>query len=455
MCDSSTVSITITKDSYSSDYDEFRKLKTNLDTIEQNEFYRMELTNLRTRMDPSWFGYNGASVFSSMAYEKVANMQKNIGLFGNKINSYTYNPQTPIYNSFFGIKYVYDRNSLINESDYYTLVDKNATYSAYENNYNLNIAFPVSDRLLMWDSSLYSNPVDSQQELFAYSTGIDGIYNRIYDYELICNNIYDISEEDKIMSNFSLNKIDSNTEASATATITAETNGHIYIYVYSRNLDDVSIYSPSISTSMTVSDGYILDIGYYEPNDKISVTMPINNEQTYANVDFVVFTIDDEKFVDGYNVLKSGQIEYTSFSETIIEGNFVANDNEILFTSIPYDKGWNVYIDGEKVAEENIVKISDALLGIKVSSGEHSIKLEYSIPGLTIAYIISGIFVILLFVLLLLKKKNILLFKNCKINIWEDSELNGETQETLVTEDFTVIIDYEEPLLIDSENTEE
>ena len=35
----------------------------------------MELTDLRTRMDPSWYYYNGASVFSSMAYERLANLE--------------------------------------------------------------------------------------------------------------------------------------------------------------------------------------------------------------------------------------------------------------------------------------------------------------------------------------------------------------------------------------------
>lgn len=409
-----------TKTAFTEDYDDFKELQSVIDKNDNSLFYRTELSDLRTRMDPSWYDYNGVSVFSSMAYEKVANMQKSIGLYGNQINSYTYNPQTPVYNSIFGIKYIYDRNSLISEGKYYTLADKNATYSAYENNYNLNIAFPVSDTITNWDSALYSNPVDSQQELFAYATGIDGIYNRIFDYEFICNNVYDITEDDKYMTSFNIQKIDDSTEASATATITAKSSGHIYIYLYSRNLDSVSVYSPSISTHMSVSDGYILDLGYYEPDNKISVTMPIAEDKSYANVDFVVFTIDHDKFVDGYNILKSGQIEYTSFSDTKIEGTFSADTDEVLFTSIPYDKGWNVYIDGEKVEEENILKISEALLGIKVSSGEHSIKFEYSIPGLNTAIFISVTFIGLLLITLILKKKNV--FKNNNTNIWQDSE---------------------------------
>ncbi len=411
-----------TKTAYTEDYDSFKEIQAIVDENDDSLFYRSELSDLRTRMDPSWYDYNGVSVFSSMAYESVANMQKSIGLYGNKINSYTYNSQTPVYNSFFGIKYIYDRHSLISDDDFYSLKETNNTYKVYENNYNLNLAFPVSNSIMTWDSTLYSNPVDSQQELFANATGIDGIYNRIFDYDVICNNLYDVTDDDKIMSNFNLNKIDNETEASATATITAESSGHIYIYLYSRNLDDVSVYSPSISTSMTVSDGYILDLGHYEPNDKISVTMPVSEDKTYANVDFVVFTIDYEKFIDGYNILKDGQLEYSAFTDTNIEGTFTADEDEVLFTSIPYDKGWNVYIDGQEVAEENIVKISDALLGVKVSSGEHTIKLEYSIPGLNIAYIVSGVFVILLLIAFILKKNKLFVFKNIKANIWEESE---------------------------------
>ena len=45
-----------------------------------------------------------------MAYEKVANLQEQLGLYGNYINSYTYNPQTPVYNSMMSLKYIVDNN---------------------------------------------------------------------------------------------------------------------------------------------------------------------------------------------------------------------------------------------------------------------------------------------------------------------------------------------------------
>ena len=107
-----------TKTAYTEDYDSFKEIQATIDENDDSLFYRSELSDLRARMDPSWYDYNGISVFSSMAYESVANMQKSIGLYGNKINSFTYNPQTPVYNSFFGIKYIYDRHSLINDGEF-------------------------------------------------------------------------------------------------------------------------------------------------------------------------------------------------------------------------------------------------------------------------------------------------------------------------------------------------
>ena len=76
-----------TKSGYTEDYDAFKSLQSSVDEKDKTEFYRIELSDLRARMDPSWYDYNGVSIFSSMAYESVSNMQKDIGLYGNNINS--------------------------------------------------------------------------------------------------------------------------------------------------------------------------------------------------------------------------------------------------------------------------------------------------------------------------------------------------------------------------------
>lgn len=408
-----------TKESFVADYDDFKSIQKEISDSDNALFYREELSYLRARMDPSWYDYNGASIFSSMAYEKVANLQKYIGLYGNKINSFTYNPQTPLYNAIFSLKYIYDTSGYVDDGVYYSLKAENETFTAYENNYMLNIAFPVSDEIKNWDASTYSNPVEVQEEYFKLATGIDGIYNRITDYEIIYGNILAIDRESVVDETFSLNKISNEYDGSITIDITAKDTSNIYIYVYSRELDTVNVLSSEISTTMTVRDGYILDLGNHKPGDLISVEMPLKEDVSSANVDFVAFTIDHEKFVEGYNKLKDGQLEYTKFDETVIQGKFIANENEILYTSIPYDESWKVYVDGKKISKSDILAVSDALIGVNITEGEHEITLVYKAQGLRESIIISALFVIILLIFYILTTNKWLFFKNKKANLWQ------------------------------------
>ncbi len=416
------------KESYVTDYDDFKVLQSKIDSKDEDLFYRTELSYLRARMDPSWYDYDGVSVFSSMAYEHVAKFQKAIGLFGNNINSYTYNPNSPLFNSMFSIKYVYDRKQLINESDYYSFVDRNGVYNVYENKYHLNLAYPVSNELMNWDAALYSDPVKAQEEFLYFATGIDGLYERNYDYQIQFDNIHSFGIHNKVLGTLPVTRKDESIkDAKLTVEITAKENKNIYVYIHSRNVDEVKIKSNKISTSLDVKDGFIFDLGYYNTGDVVTVTLPLKESENSANIDFLVFTVDNEKFVEGYEKLKSGQIELTEFKETKISGTFVAEKDEILFTSIPYDKGWNVYIDGEKVADEDIIKISNAMLGVKINEGKHDITFEYSIPNSNVACFISLGFISLFIIVLIMNKKKLFIFKNAKPNVWERSE--GELPE--------------------------
>lgn len=444
------------KESFSSDYDDFKSLQKEIATNDQLEFYREEMTELRARMDPCWYDYNGASTFSSMAYERVSNFQKDFGLYGNKINSFTYNPQTPLYNAMFSLKYIYDKSNLIDENAYYTLKSENDTFKAYENNYVLNIAYPVSDEIIGWNASDYSNPVEAQEEYFKLATGVDGLYKRIYDYELVYGNVLSIDKFSIINETFSLNKIDNNYDGAVTVDITAKDNSNIYVYVYSRNLDTVSIFSQALTTTMTVNDGYILDLGCHTPGELISIEMPLKDDCSSASVDFVVFTVNHEKFVEGYNKLQDGQIEYTKFDETLITGSFIADKDEVLYTSIPYDESWNVYIDGKLVHKGDIFAISDALIGVNVTEGEHEITFVYEAQGLKECIVLSILFVIILLILYILNTQNWLFFKNKKQNLWQRVTVAEENKKS--EKGFEEIIFFDNNNVEDSspiDNTEE
>ena len=60
--------------------------------------------------------------------------------------------------------------------------------------------------------------------------------------------------------------------------------------------------------------------------------------------------------------------------------------DKLLFTSIPYEAGWEAWIDGQKV---EIQAYQDAFLSIPISAGQHRIELKFDPPGLKSGIVLS------------------------------------------------------------------
>ena len=92
------------------------------------------------------------------------------------------------------------------------------------------------------------------------------------------------------------------------------------------------------------------------------------------------------------------------FKENNIKATSSFNEDRIIYTSIPYDEGWNIYIDGKKI---DSIKIANSLLAFYVDSGNHTIELKYHIPYYNLGLLISITSLITLIFITKLKKNNI------------------------------------------------
>ena len=71
-------------------------------------------------------------------------------------------------------------------------------------------------------------------------------------------------------------------------------------------------------------------------------------------------------------------------------------------TSIPYDEGWKLYVNGKKQVKE---KILGAFIGIRLKNKESNIILKYEAPGVKLGVIISLIGLVGLIILSFVDKK--------------------------------------------------
>jgi uncharacterized membrane protein YfhO len=393
------------QENYVADYDSYEEA---IDYTYNNDksFYRTELCYLNTRMDPCLYGYNGMSTFSSMAYENYSGSQYSLGMFGNRINSYTYNTQTPVYNMMFAVKYLMQTDTSIEPStdyysEFYQTEDEKTT--VFENNYSLPIAFVTSSDIKEWDNE-EGNPFNVQEDLIDKACGVSNVflpveYTSTFGDEVDCE---EVSEN----GYYSFNKID---ESSSTGTIdvTIKTvnDSNLYVYITSPEIENVNYYwnDEEDSKYQNISEPYIMDLGKHKEGEEINITLDCSNiDASNSSFEIYAYNIDKEVFESAYEMLELGAMKISSYSDTKIEGTIDAGYDGVLYTSIPYDEGWSVYIDGEKV---NTYSIGDCQLVTDITQGEHTVTLKYSPKGLKYGLLITALGWLSVIALFIFKKR--------------------------------------------------
>lgn len=389
---------------FAGDYPQYKQVINMIDkNAPENEFARTEKLNLKARMDPCWYGYNGISAFSSMAYENYSKMQFNLGMYGNRINSYTYNLQTPVYNSMFAMKYFIqgEKDRTPNEEYYRKLFSSTTSnLTVYENKYFLPIAFRVNSSIKDFITN-EGDPFFTQNELFKAAAGTNDIFVPA-DVKSIS---FENANENFVTSNgnFTFTKL-SDDDGSVTLEITALQEGNIYIYAKSSYAEEMEIFAPSETLEYNFKTPYIYDVGYFQEGQSFSVTIKLNDELS-GDIDFYAYSADKAEFEKGYEFLSNNAITTKEVTDTKIAGTITAEKDGVLYTSIPYDKGWKVTIDGEEV---ETYKIADAMLAVDITEGSHTVEFEFMpvglIPGAIIT-VISTVGCIAFFVVLNKRKK--------------------------------------------------
>ncbi|MBO5409848.1 MAG: YfhO family protein [Clostridia bacterium] len=375
------------KSNFTGDYGDFRTVKGVLDSIEENDMYRMELTRSRARMDPAWYGYNGVSTFSSMAYEKMSNAQSKLGMFSNYINSYTYHLQTPVYNMMHSLKYIVDNNDNVTpESDYYAQVAQKGKFTAYENKYYLPVGFAADKSVTEWYTD-FNNPFRVQGDWFEYATGLSGVFEMMT-IEPVSYYNFDEITSGLTSGDIYYTKPTAETGEACLGLRTTEAR-HCYLYVNSSTFESITITKNGETFDQDISEPYIYDLGIVSPEDDVTVLITVEDSD-YGFVDFYPYYVNEEVLNKGYEILRSRQLNITSFEETKITGTVSTTEDTVFFTSIPYDTGWTVKINGEEIAKEDYIALNDAYLCFNLPAGDNTqIELSFFPEGLAIGSVIS------------------------------------------------------------------
>lgn len=386
---------TTSRSSYLLDYD---AVKTVTQTVadDDSSFYRMDKKfGSRSNNDGAWHNYHSISTFSSTSNGAMEKFFGELG-FEHSFNAYKYNGATLVTESLFSVKYAIS-NRILTESplrSYYTGSDGEFIY---KNNYTLPIGFMTYNDPYGWEADSANDAgIENQNSLIKNLTGISNVFTLTYE------NATDTSFEVKPVK-----------------------AGHLYMIVRNTSCDTVTatINSSEYTYKDLKKGRTIIDLGYATPDDIIVIS-----GDTSMNAS--VYTLESSRFIEAFNILNNNSLNVSEFTNNKITGTVNASKDATLICSIPYDKGWSVYIDGKKTETNNIY---GALISVNVPAGEHTVTLKYIPVNFILGCIITSLCIIILIGIYTFKKM-------CRMNVIKTSGWPVLIQELIDEKDVVLTI---------------
>ena len=390
-------------------------------------FYRMEKTYFRKTNDNFALQIKGLSCSTSTLNRDTIDFLRSMG-YASRSHWSRYEGGTPVNDSLLGIKYLitnederaYYGEPLFTPEDYGYDEDfnPNGDYDVYQNPFALSFAYGVADNWLNFDYEDYDNPFDRLNAMVTVMLGEDetvAVFKpAVQDGAPEQDNIRPSTADGHLSY-----KVD---EKSQPATLTyhyeVPADTELYFYYPTRYLREVKL---EVKDQAATSYGGRMSFGGSDTNRIVSLgdsstgelylKVTIDNDSNNLYVikkDSYVYYIDMEVFADAMERLGQTQYEIAPAStDSHLVGTVnTTSDRQLMFTSIPYDEGWNIYVDGEKA---ELYEANHSLVAFYVNgAGEHTVEMKYMPKvialGITVSVVCLVIFIALLILYPFMKK---------------------------------------------------
>ncbi len=369
-----------------------------------DEFFRMEKLNYRKVNDPFMLDYRGLSGSTSTLNRDTIRFLDAMG-YQSRSHLSCYNGVTPFTDSFLSVKYVAGEANDVFPDRYEKIYD-NGDVVMYKNPDALPVAFGVSSAVnsitfFEYEKDKDGNRVDPDDDrtvhredspfdrMNALASAILGEEVTLFiplAYHASYNNVtYMRPGRYAAISNLK----------TASVSFTAEGVDGQEIYAYFPAYFPTAECAKSVEYSLNGTargtlfngeeSGY-LPLGSYGRGERCTVTFTLADKPFYCTAPYFC-ALDDAVYRRLIATLSAGGYTVEKCTEDTFSGRItVKEDFPTVLTTIPYDKGWRVTVDGEEITPYETL---DALLAFDLPAGEHTLTLRYRPREYVAALIIS------------------------------------------------------------------
>lgn len=382
---------------YSNYNDHFDKAQEIVNMIKEDDpsFYRTEFVKLRAVNDSFATDTFAVSGSTSTLNRSTIDFLSNMGYAAVSHRS-RYQGGTPVNDSLLGIKYIIDTPTSQSAKLYYEAEHKTTKYAAYENPYALSLAYGVDDDIKKFDINEEDSHFERLNGIVAAMLGKSNVDIFLpIEHTFTYKNV----EKSSIDGHLKFTASDSG-EASVTFKIKVpdDKDGEkekiqVFFQAPSRYTREVTVYVNGSDKGKYYDGGtdQIFPLGVFEEGKDITVKLKLSKENLYIVQDCSYFYyMDTEAFEQAFTKLNSNPQYNISedFTDSHLNGTITTTkSSQVIQTTIPYDEGWKIYVDGVKVKTYETL---DALIAFDIAdAGEHTLEMKYRPTVYTVGAIIS------------------------------------------------------------------
>ena len=348
-----------------------------------NNFYRIEVDFELVYNSPSLLNYNGINHFNSVRNAKILNFLRKFGYSVKHETNVKFNNYNPYLTSLLGIKYI---NGSKDEMYYENVYNENPYM--YLNKDALSLGYMIYNKEFKESNSSYQNTENLINSMLNTDIKTYKIDNniKIYNANIKIDNNKKYIIPDKNFYAVISGKASNDAFLIPNIELTEKNNPDSIMF--NNNIFDGS-YTVYINNK-EIKNAYNKQIPLFiKKNDEYKIV--IKSNATKIKYDSLIwYQIDYDKYIETINELKKNEFNITKYNkDNHIEGNIdVNNDKNVLLLTIPYDKGWNIYVDDNKV---NYDICFDSFICLDLDKGKHNIKMNYVPSGFIVGLIISSL----------------------------------------------------------------
>lgn len=434
-------------------------------------FYRLEEASHRKANDNMALNVHGMTSSTSTLNATTIRYLKNMGYFG-KSHETRYFPGNLVSDSLLGVKYVLSAQEesnaearaakeLFADLGYYEEYYSDDNYTVYRNLTALALGYAVSSSVADVDVAEYRNPYERLNAIVTAMLGSDTpveVFKPLTDYTVSTGGVSKTNGTPTKTSNYkypytNYQKVSDNSSAFVRYTVKLPfidtpddirqkiesylpgededddyenehnpyddvSTQYVFFYLPSEFQREFSFSAPAGSYGKVYGGGSerSLFLGALREGMSSDVTLTLEASNLYVTDGVPLFYyLDRTVFEDAMAKLSKSQLMIDEdYTDDHLTGKITTDGATTVFTSIPYDKGWQVKVDGKRVDIRGI--FTDSTLGEKstdgavivfdiADGGEHTVELTYRPKAFTVGLTVSIIGIILFILIIIFEKQ--------------------------------------------------